>query len=112
MFDRVDQMEKNSFSMEPATGATSKSSGTSVDYAALVEPRLGTTLTRWIHFASACRPFGMVNLSPDTRPAGDWGSGYSILHDRVFGFSHIHDWQVAGLLVMPVVGNVDPRGGP
>jgi len=92
--------------MEPASGPSS------IDYTALVEPRLGTTLTRWIHFASACRPFGMINLSPDTKPVGDWGSGYSIDHDNVSGFSHIHDWQVAGLLVMPVTGNADPRGGP
>ena len=89
--------------MDPTTGT--------VDYAALVEPRLGTTRTRWLHFASACRPFGMVNLSPDTQPVGDWGSGYSIDHDQIYGFSHIHDWQVAGLLMMPVVGGIDPRGG-
>src|SRR5689334_2187557 len=97
--------------MEPATRPAPTSSNAAVDYADLVEPRLGTTSTRWTHFSSACRPFGMVNLSPDTKPVGDWGSGYSILHDKVFGFSHVHDWQVAGILVMPVVGDVDPRGG-
>lgn len=37
------------------------------DYAELVEPRLGTNVGRWIAFSSACRPFGMVNLSPDNK---------------------------------------------
>jgi predicted alpha-1,2-mannosidase len=97
--------------MGSATEPTSKSPGAAIDYAALVEPRLGTGSTRWIHFASACRPFGMVNLSPDTHPAGDWGSGYSIDHTTVAGFSHVHDWQIAGLLVMPVVGAIDSRLG-
>ena len=82
------------------------------DYAALVEPRVGTTQTRWIHFSSACRPFGMASLSPDTRVSGDWGCGYYFEDSQIVGFSHVHDWQIAALLVMPVVGEVDPRGGP
>jgi putative alpha-1,2-mannosidase len=32
----------------------------------LVYPQLDTENSRWIFFSSACRPFGMVNLSPDT----------------------------------------------
>lgn len=84
----------------------------SSDFAALVEPRVGTTQTRWIHFSSACHPFGMVSLSPDTRIDGDWGCGYVYGDDQILGFSHAHDWQIAGLLVMPIVGEIDPRGGP
>jgi predicted alpha-1,2-mannosidase len=82
------------------------------DYAALVEPRVGTTQTRWIHFSSACRPFGMVSLSPDTRINGDWGCGYVWGDTQIVGFSHVHDWQIGALLVMPVIGDVDSRGGP
>jgi len=37
------------------------------DLASLVEPRLGNTIGRWISFAAACRPLGLVALSPDTR---------------------------------------------
>ena len=44
-----------------------------VDY---VEPRIDTRNSRWIFFSSACRPFGMMNLSPDTVLQNDWGSGY------------------------------------
>ena len=81
------------------------------DYAALVEPRVGTTQTRWIHFSSACHPFGMVSLSPDTRIDGDWGCGYFLDDEQIVGFSHAHDWQIGAVLVMPVAGDVEPIGG-
>ncbi|HSI08104.1 MAG: GH92 family glycosyl hydrolase [Rariglobus sp.] len=82
------------------------------DYASLVEPRLGNTIGRWISFASACRPLGLVALSPDTRVNGDWGCGYNLADSHIVGFSHIHDWQSGGLLVMPVTGNVPATVGP
>ncbi len=81
------------------------------DYASLVEPRLGTSKGRWIAFSSACLPFGMVNLSPDTRIDGDWGCGYKYGDKRIIGFSHIHAWQISGILVMPTVGG-NPVDGP
>lgn len=68
----------------------------------LVYPLLDTENSRWFFFSSACRPFGMVNLSPDTQIGGAWGSGYRYLTDTVKGFSHIHAWQLSGLSVMPV----------
>lgn len=82
------------------------------DFVALVEPRVGSTQTRWLAFSSACRPFGMVSLSPDTRINGDWGCGYVRGDSRILGFSHCHDWQVGALLVMPIVGLVDLSAGP
>ena len=68
----------------------------------LVYPQLDTENSRWFFFASASRPFGMVNLSPDTEVDGAWGSGYRYKVDTVQGFSHIHAWQLSGLSVMPV----------
>jgi predicted alpha-1,2-mannosidase len=68
----------------------------------LVYPMLDTENSRWFFFSSACRPFGMVNLSPDTQVGGAWGSGYRYKTDTVKGFSHIHAWQLAGVSVMPV----------
>ncbi len=82
------------------------------DYAALVEPRLGTNIGRWISFSSACRPFGMVNLSPDNLTEGDWGGGYRYSEKSIRGFSHIHSWQISGILMMPVTGDVDLSAGP
>ncbi|MBC7784474.1 MAG: glycoside hydrolase family 92 protein [Burkholderiales bacterium] len=81
------------------------------DLVSLVEPRLGTNTGRWIAFSSACRPFGMVNLSPDTRIDGDWGCGYKYADNRIIGFSHIHAWQISGILVMPTTGAADPAQG-
>jgi putative alpha-1,2-mannosidase len=69
----------------------------------LVYSQLDTENSRWFFFSSACRPFGMVNLSPDNQIEGEWGSGYRYNTDTIKGFSHIHAWQLSGLSVMPVV---------
>ncbi|TQO36697.1 putative alpha-1,2-mannosidase [Arenibacter algicola] len=68
----------------------------------LVYPQLDTENSRWFFFSSASRPFGMVNLSPDTEVDGAWGSGYRYKVDTIQGFSHIHAWQLSGLSVIPV----------
>ncbi len=76
-----------------------------------VEPRIDTHQTRWIFFASASRPFGMVALSPDTKLDGDWGAGYIYVEPYIRAFSHIHDWQLAGVPVMPIVGRMNGHEG-
>ena len=70
----------------------------------LVYPLLDSENSRWIFFSSACRPFGMVNLSPDNKADTDWGSGYRYEKDSIKFFSHIHGWQLSGVPVMPVSG--------
>ena len=72
-----------------------------VDY---VDPLIDSHKSRWIYFSSACRPFGMVNLSPDTWVQGTWNSGYMYDSLHVRCFSHIHAWQMAGIPVMPTSG--------
>ncbi|MDO5970731.1 GH92 family glycosyl hydrolase [Flavivirga aquimarina] len=67
-----------------------------------VYPLLDTENSRWFFFSSASRPFGMVNLSPDTEIDGAWGSGYRYKTDTIKGFSHIHAWQMSGISIMPV----------
>ncbi len=67
-----------------------------------VYPLLDAANSRWFFFASASRPFGMVNLSPDTQNEGAWGSGYKYNTDTIKGFSHIHAWQISGISVLPV----------
>ncbi len=69
-----------------------------------VNPFIDTHKSRWFYFSSACRPFGMVNLSPDTWVVGSWNSGY--LYDSLYVrcFSHIHAWQMSGIPVMPTIG--------
>ena len=77
----------------------------------MVNPFIDTHNSRWFYFNSACRPFGMVNLSPDTDTKGSWSSGY--LYDSKFirCFSHIHAWQLAGVAVMPTTGEFKGNQG-
>ncbi|SHE52945.1 alpha-1,2-mannosidase, putative [Mariniphaga anaerophila] len=70
----------------------------------LVYPHLDAANSRWFFFSSACRPFGMVNLSPDNEIGGAWGSGYRYDTHEVKGISHVHAWQLSALSVMPVNG--------
>lgn len=72
-----------------------------IDY---VDPFIDTHYSRWFYFSSASRPFGMVNLSPDTWIEGSWGSGYLYDSLDIRCFSHIHAWQMAGIPVMPTTG--------
>lgn len=70
----------------------------------LVNPFVDTHNSRWFYFNSASRPFGMVNLSPDTDTAKTWSSGYLYDSDSIRCFSHVHAWQLAGIAVMPTTG--------
>jgi len=69
-----------------------------------VSPQIDTHNSRWFYFSSACRPFGLVNLSPDTRTNGTWQSGYLYGDQSIRCFSHVHGWQLAGIPVMPTTG--------
>ncbi len=79
-----------------------------VDY---VDPLIDTVKSRWFYFSSASRPFGMVNLSPDTDVEGSWNSGYLYDSKYIRCFSHIHAWQLSGIPVMPGVGEVKAHLG-
>jgi putative alpha-1,2-mannosidase len=60
------------------------------DYAALVDPFIGTG-GHGHTYPGAVVPFGMVQLSPDTRLTGwDGCSGYYYTDTLVYGFSHTH----------------------
>lgn len=62
-------------------------------------------------FPGAVLPFGMVQLSPDTRVDGSWDgcSGYHYSDDTIYGFSHTHlsgtgCSDFGDILLMPTVG--------
>src|SRR5476651_406746 len=60
------------------------------DYTRLVDPFIGTG-GHGHTFPGATAPFGMVQLSPDTRLTGwDGCSGYHYSDTVVYGFSHTH----------------------
>ena len=47
-----------------------------------VKPEIDTKKPRFFYFSSASRPFGMVNLSPDTKTDSTWDSGYRYYDDE------------------------------
>jgi predicted alpha-1,2-mannosidase len=85
-----------------------KAALTPADY---VNPLVDTHKSRWIFFASACRPFGMVSLSPDTSVGGDWMNGYVYGDDKIQCFSHVHCFQIYGVPVMPITGDFHAHEG-
>ncbi len=70
----------------------------------LVDPCIDSAHSRWFFFSAACRPFGMINPSPDMITRGSWRSGYRYQEDSIRCISHIHAWQLSGIPVMPTTG--------
>ncbi|MCF8264197.1 MAG: GH92 family glycosyl hydrolase [Melioribacteraceae bacterium] len=93
------------------SGCETQMQKSEISYVDLVQPLMGTIETRWFYFSSASRPFGMVNLNPDNLVSETWKTGYDYSVDSIRGFSHIHAWQLSGISIMPVVGDVDPTKG-
>ena len=81
-----------------------------------VDPFIGTDLHGHT-FPGATTPFGMVQLSPDTRTLGwDACSGYHYSDSSIIGFSHTHlsgtgIGDFGDILFMPFSGNVSMHAG-
>jgi putative alpha-1,2-mannosidase len=83
--------------------------GQTRDYTRYVNPFIGTG-GHGHTFPGATMPFGMVQLSPDTRTDNwDGSSGYHYSDDIIYGFSHTHlsgtgipDY--CDILLMPTIG--------
>lgn len=74
-----------------------------------VEPRIGTAHCRYFHFAPGAMPFGMAKPGPSTYGkegnADGWqASGYDYRHTEIDGFPIVHEFQVAGISLMPCEG--------
>ena len=86
-------------------------SNKTLDNAKYVNPFIGTG-AHGHTFPGATSPFGMVQLSPDTRIEGwDGCSGYHYSDSVIFGFSHTHlsgtgIGDYCDLLLMPTMGAV------
>lgn len=80
---------------------------TSADY---VDTKMGTAHSRWMIAPGPWMPFSMVKLSPDNQNPG-WQSGYDPSFESVGVFSHIHEWTMAGLGMLPVNGPLKIKGG-
>lgn len=80
------------------------------DYYKYINPMIGTDGTGHT-FPGATAPFGMVQLSPDTRIDGSWEgcSGYHYSDNVIYGFSHTHlngtgVSDYGDILLMPTMG--------
>lgn len=80
---------------------------TPADY---VDTKMGTAHSRWMIAPGPWMPFGMVKLSPDNQNPG-WQAGYDPTFESVGAFSHIHEWTMAGLGMLPVNGPLKIKGG-
>lgn len=80
---------------------------TPADY---VETRMGTAHSRWMIAPGPWMPFSMVKLSPDNQNNG-WQAGYEPSFENIGTFSHIHEWTMAGLGIMPVNGPLQIKIG-
>jgi predicted alpha-1,2-mannosidase len=84
-----------------------KQAFTPADY---VDTKMGTAHSRWMIAPGPWMPFSMVKLSPDNQNSG-WQSGYDPTFESVGVFSHIHEWTMAGLGMLPVNGPLKIKGG-
>jgi predicted alpha-1,2-mannosidase len=87
-----------------------------VDPLRYVDPFIGTG-GHGHTYPGASLPFGMVQLSPDTRLDGwDGCAGYHYSDDRIFGFSHTHlsgtgVSDYGDILLLPATGDIRWQSG-
>lgn len=90
---------------------------TKSDFAKYVDPMIGTA-GHGHTFPGAIAPFGMVQLSPDTRVDDSWDgcSGYHYSDSVIYGFSHTHlsgtgCSDYGDILLMPGTGEIHFNNG-
>jgi predicted alpha-1,2-mannosidase len=87
-----------------------------IDYTGFVDPFIGTG-GHGHTYPGATLPFGMVQLSPDTRLTGwDGCSGYHYSDTTIYGFSHTHlsgtgVSDYGDILLMPYTGKIQLERG-
>lgn len=75
-----------------------------------VDTRIGTAHSRWMIAPGPWMPFSMVKLSPDNQNIG-WQAGYQPTFETIGCFSHIHEWTMGGLGMMPTNGELQTKVG-
>jgi predicted alpha-1,2-mannosidase len=93
-----------------ARGRVKRSPQSPVTPADYVNTLMGTAHSRWMIAPGPWMPFGMVKLSPDNQNGG-WQAGYQPSFESVGLFSHVHEWTMAGLGMLPVTGALKIRTG-
>jgi predicted alpha-1,2-mannosidase len=70
----------------------------------------GNNGARWMFAPGPWMPMSMVKLAPDNKIQG-YRSGYDDSLGFINCFSHIHEWTMAGLGMMPTVGPLRTHAG-
>ncbi|WP_346858911.1 GH92 family glycosyl hydrolase [uncultured Draconibacterium sp.] len=83
---------------------------TSVTAAEYVDTKIGSAHSRWMIAPGPWMPFSMVKMSPDNQNDG-WQSGYDPIFESIGCFSHIHEWTMGGLGIMPTNGSLKTQVG-
>ncbi len=78
--------------------------------AGYVDTKIGTAHSRWMIAPGPWMPFSMVKMSPDNQNDG-WQAGYEPTFESIGCFSHIHEWTMAGLGIMPANGPMQTQVG-
>lgn len=95
---------------EIETGVVERSPHKLQTLADYVDTRIGTAHSRWMIAPGPWMPFSMVKLSPDNQNMG-WQAGYQPTFETIGTFSHIHEWTMAGLGMMPTNGELQIHVG-
>ncbi|MBZ4192239.1 GH92 family glycosyl hydrolase [Niabella beijingensis] len=95
---------------EVASGTVVRSPLPLVQPSDYVNTFLGTAHSRWMIAPGPWMPFSMVKLSPDNQNAG-WQAGYDPIYESIGTFSHVHEWTMAGLGMLPVNGPLKIKMG-
>lgn len=81
-----------------------------------VNPNIGSIHSRWFFYTPAAVPFGMAKLGASTN--GTYGNiqgweavGYEDFHSSIDGFPCFHEFQIGGVSLMPVTGEVKTSPG-
>jgi predicted alpha-1,2-mannosidase len=92
------------------SGSVSRRAFDQITPAGYVDTKTGSGHSRWMIAPGPWMPFSMVKLSPDNQNPG-WQSGYEPNFESIGCFSHIHEWTVAGLGIMPANGPLQIKVG-
>ncbi|MEG1685354.1 MAG: GH92 family glycosyl hydrolase, partial [Bacteroides sp.] len=81
-----------------------------------VNPNIGSIHSRWFFYTPAAEPFGLAKLGASTNGTygneGGWEAvGYEDKHTSIDGFPCFHEFQIGGILLMPITGEVKTNPG-
>ncbi|WP_231496777.1 GH92 family glycosyl hydrolase [Prevotella sp. 10(H)] len=91
-------------------GTVTRTPQKEITVADYIDTRMGAAHSRWMIAPGPWMPFSMVKLSPDNQNPG-WQAGYEPSFESIGTFSHIHEWTMAGLGIMPTNGVLKTKIG-